>query len=90
MLSRDTTATVCNKTKTDLHIPALNVTVDVTRSSLERWVLLNGSPDSCPDPITIVTPEFLIHHQSVRTAQLPKHYEALSEEETNELLDPYA
>jgi hypothetical protein len=84
------TATVCNKTKTDLRIPALNITVDVTRSSLERWVLLDGSPDSCPDPITIVTPEFLTHHPSVRTAQLPKHYEALSEEEANELLDPYA
>ena len=84
------TATVCNKTKTDLRIPALNITVDVTRSSLERWVLLDGGPDSCPDPITIVTPEFLTHHPSVRTAQLPKHYEALSEEEANELLDPYA
>ena len=84
------TATVCNKTKTDLHIPALNITVDVTRSSLERWVLLNGSPDKCPDPIVIVTPQFLKHNQSIRTAQLPKRYEALSEEEFNELLDLYA
>ena len=84
------TATVCNKTKTDLRIPVLNITVDVTRSSLERWVLLDGSPDNCPNPITIVTPEFLKHHPSIRTAQLPKQYEALSEEEANELLDPYA
>ena len=84
------TATVCNKTKTDLHIPVLNITVDVTRSSLERWVQIDGSPDNCPDPVTIVTPEFLKRHSSIRTAQLPKHYEALSEEEANELLDPYA
>jgi hypothetical protein len=84
------TATVCNKTKTDLHIPVLNITVDVIRSSLERWVQIDGSPDNCPDPFTIVTPEFLKHHPSIRTAQLPKHYEALSEEEANELLDPYA
>ena len=51
---------------------------------------MNGSPDRCPDPIVIVTPEFLKHNQSIRTAQLPKRYEALSEEEANKLLDPYA
>ena len=83
------TATVCNKTKTDLRIPALDITVDVTRSSLERWVQISGSPEG-PDPVTIVTPEFIKLHPSIRTAQLPKHYEALSEEEANELLDPYA
>ena len=83
-------ATVCNRTKTDLHIPVLNITVDVTRSTVDRWVLLSGVPDLHPDPIVIVTPEFLQHNPSVRTAQLPKDYEALSEEEANELLDPYA
>ena len=85
-------ATVVRATRTraTLSIPLLDLTISLTASAVSKWTcaqLDTGTP--YPDPIVLITKEFLTHHPSIATAALPVDYVDLSAVEANALLDSY-
>ena len=87
------TVTKINKTKVDLSIqllgsPAKPLLLDVTASSIARYVIATTPPPAHPDKLVIITPAFLLKHPCLRSG-IPANYEDLPEDAANALLDPY-
>jgi hypothetical protein len=82
-----------NKTKVDLTIALLGtrtkpLVVDVTASSIVRYVLAHHPPPAHPDKLVVITQTFLTKYPCLRTG-VPSDYDTLSEDAANTLLDPY-
>jgi hypothetical protein len=84
MMSRD---------KVDLTIASLGtrtkpLVIDVTASSIVRYVLAQHPPPAHPDKLVVITQTFLNRYPCLRTG-VPSDYDTLSEDAANALLDPY-
>ena len=82
-----------NKTKVDLSIAMLGsrdkpLVIDVTASSVARYVIDKTPPPAHPDKLVIITQAFLNKHPCLRSG-VPANYDTLSEDAANALLDPY-
>ena len=82
-----------NKTKVDLTIALLGsrtkpLVIDVTASSIVRYVLAQHPPPAHPDKLVVLTQTLLTRYPCLRTG-VPSDYDALSEDAANALLDPY-
>ena len=82
-----------NKTKVDLTIALLGsrtkpLVIDVTASSIVRYVLAQHPPPAHPDKLVVLNQTLLTRYPCLRTG-VPSEYDALSEDAANALLDPY-
>jgi 4-hydroxy-3-methylbut-2-en-1-yl diphosphate synthase IspG/GcpE len=81
-----------NKTKVDLSIAMLEsrdkpLLIDVTASSVARYVIATTPPSAHPDKLVIITQAFLNRHPCLRSG-VPANYAELPEDAANALLDP--
>ena len=82
-----------NKTRVDLSIALLStrgkpLVIDVTVSSIARYIVVQQPPPAHPDKLVIITQAFFNKYPCLR-AGVHANYDTLSEDDANALLDPY-